>query len=570
MRHTDLVLLLHSHLPYVLNHGRWPHGSDWLCEAVIDSYLPLVGMLNALERADIAAPLTISVTPVLAAQLAHPTLHEELARYFDARLAHCDEVPTSLRNAGDEHLVPLVEFWRLRLVRLRLLYHEIGRDLVGALRRLQDRGRIEVATSAATHAFLPLLGRDESIRLQLALGCSEYRRHFGRESAGCWLPECGYRPRGRWSATPEAPPVLRRGIDEHLATLGFGYFFVDAHTAHAGRAPDTYGEFDAGRATGTSTAGSSHEATNDPHRAYLVGPARPGRSPVAFVRDPEASARVWSRHGGYPGASPYLEFHKIRWPGGLRLWRVTDATGDLGAKQPYDPAAAGERAEHDARHFAGLLGAEARRSTAPDGVIAVPFDTELFGHWWFEGPEWLGNVFRQLSVQADVQPTTASAHLEAHPAGRRVQLVAGSWGRQGDFSMWMNDRVRWMWRVVWDTEERFWSLAPRAMEQPAARELLAQAARELLLLQSSDWPFIVTTGEASDYATARFDGHANDARVMLDGVQDVLQGLDVTRAREMGRALWHRDAIFEEVLPAVQAALDSRRTRHRPARLAPA
>src|SRR5919108_2159979 len=188
----DFVLALHSHLPWVLNHGRWPHGSDWLCEAALDAYLPLIEQLRALEAERVIAPLTLGITPVLANQLASPTFIGEMEAFFGQRLLACDEAQGSLESTGERHLLPLVEFWRERLTRLHRVFHDIGGDLVSALRALEDSGRIETITSAATHGFLPLLGRDESIRLQLALGRAEHRRLFGRVPQGIWVPECAY------------------------------------------------------------------------------------------------------------------------------------------------------------------------------------------------------------------------------------------------------------------------------------------------------------------------------------------------------------------------------------------
>jgi 1,4-alpha-glucan branching enzyme len=185
----DFVLALHSHLPYVLHHGRWPHGSDWLCEAALDSYLPLLEQLQALAATDIPAPLTIGFTPVLANQLASPAFAQELEAFFDQREAACQEAPASLAATGDTGLLPVVDFWAARFRRLRQLFHSLDRDIVAAFRRLQDAGRLEIIGSAATHGYLPLLARDESIRLQLAVGRREHRRLFGRDPAGCWLPD---------------------------------------------------------------------------------------------------------------------------------------------------------------------------------------------------------------------------------------------------------------------------------------------------------------------------------------------------------------------------------------------
>lgn len=549
----DFALALHSHLPYVLHHGRWPHGSDWLCEAALDTYLPLIEVLRGLEAEGVPAPLTIGVTPVLANQLASPAFVAEMEAFFAQRLLACDEAPASLATTGEGHLLPVVDFWRERVGRLRGLYHAIGGDILAALRSLQDDGRLEIITSAATHGFLPLLARDESIRLQLAVGRAEHRRLFGRASEGVWLPECAYRPRGAWHPWPTAPRAgIRRGIEEHLSDARFRYFFADSHMASAGRPLGIYGD------PGDSAVGMVHRS---PYKAYQVAHPRAAESVAALVRDPRSSMQVWSRFQGYPGDGSYLEFHKMRWPGGLKLWRVTGSDVDLGGKEPYDPDTALRRARDHAEHFAGLLGeiAESERERR-DGVIVAPFDTELFGHWWFEGPDWLGSVYRAVAREPrGIRPVTASRHLAEHPARQPVRFPSGSWGANGDFSMWLNDATVWTWERLWPLEETFWDVAPAALAEPAARPVLEQAARELLLAQASDWQFIISTGAASDYAERRFREHCDDAQSLLDALAPEA-GDRLAQAQSRAEELARRDQVFPDVLPAVAAALGGSRS----------
>jgi 1,4-alpha-glucan branching enzyme len=557
----DFVLALHSHLPYVLNHGRWPHGSDWLTEAAVDTYLPLLASLRSLEADHVPAPVTIGFTPVLANQLASPLFADELEAFLAQRLAACDEAPASLASTGDGGLIPLVEYWRARLTRLRDLFRSIDRNLIAAFRALEDAGRLEIISSAATHGFLPLLARDESIRFQLALGVAEHHRLFGRAPRGCWLPECAYRPRGPWDPWPGAPrSPLRRGIDEHLADAGFRYFFVDSHLASAGRPLGLYGDLVTGPHASSNSKEIDVEPRRSPYRAYGVLSA--GRARIAaMVRDPRASSQVWSRHEGYPGDPAYLEFHKMRWPGGLKLWRVTGGNVELGDKQPYDPAAATERARVHGGHFASLLAeiAGSQRRNA-DGVIVAPFDTELFGHWWFEGPEFLGDAYRALAATPAIVPTTGWSHLKAHVPRTGIRMPAGSWGANGDFSMWLSESTAWTWLRLWPLEEAFWNIAPRALADPAAHRVLSQAARSLLLAQSSDWQFIISTGAVVDYAERRFNGHCDDLERLLgslsDGSTDALAEGDVFAA-ELAR----RDDLFPEILPSLRVALAAGRGR---------
>jgi 1,4-alpha-glucan branching enzyme len=558
-RPVDFVFTLHSHLPYVLNHGRWPHGSDWLCEAALDTYLPLLETLRGLSAESVPSPVTIGFTPVLANQLINPAFVAEMEAFFDQRIKACDEAPASLAATGDNHLLPLVDFWRGRLTRLRRLFSDIEGDLVAAFRALEAAGQIEIIGSAATHGYLPLLARDESIRLQLAVGVSEHRRIFGRSPTGCWLPECAYRPRGPWEPWPTAPRTgMRRGIEEHLADAGFQYFFVDAHLAAAGRPLGLSGD-PAGDPIVHAPASppAVSEPLRSPYRAYRVahGPV------VAYVRDPRASMQVWSRFEGYPGDEWYLEFHKMRWPGGLKLWRVTGSSVDLGDKQPYNPPAASDRARGHAEHFAHLLaGIATGQSQNRDAVIVAPFDTELFGHWWFEGPEFLGDMYRALTrQQTAVHPATGSRHLRDHPARAAIRLPWGSWGANGDSSMWLSNQTAWTWERLWPLEQSFWDVAHQAIASPAARPVLAQAARELLLAQSSDWQFIISTGAAADYAERRFLEHCADAEELIAALVPGRENrLDAAqrRAEEFGR----RDQLFPNVLPAIAAAIGGSRS----------
>ena len=558
-RPTDFIFTLHSHLPYVLHHGRWPHGSDWICEAALDTYLPMLEVLRNLSAETVPAPVTIGFTPVLANQLLSPVFVSEMETFFEQRIKACDEAPASLATTGDSHLLPLVGFWRERLTRLRDLFHNIGQDLIAAFRALETAGRVEIISSAATHGYLPLLARDESIRLQLAVGVSEHRRIFGRSPKGCWLPECAYRPRGPWEPWPTAPRTgVRRGIEEHLADAGYQFFFVDAHLAAAGRPLGLSGDPAGDPIVHTpARTGLPVEPLRSPYRAYRVAHG----TVAAYVRDPRASMQVWSRFEGYPGDEWYMEFHKMRWPGGLKLWRVTGPGVDLGQKQPYNPEAASSRARDHANHFADLLsGIAAEQSQNREGVVVAPFDTELFGHWWFEGPTFLGHVYRALAGKRDaIQPATGSQHLAAHPPRAAIRLPWGSWGANGDSSMWLSEQTAWTWERLWPLEQAFWDVAPAALASPAARPILAQAARELLLAQSSDWQFIISTGAAADYAEKRIREHCEDTEKLIAALSPGREG-ELESAQRLASELYERDAVFPNVLPAIAAALGGSRS----------
>lgn len=560
----DFVLALHTHLPYVLNHGRWPHGSDWLCEAVVDTYLPLLEALSALEREGTPTPVTLGITPVLANQLASPDLVHELSAFLTQRIEASREAARDLAGTHDNALVPIAHFWEDRLRRLAKHYDAIGGDIVGAFRGLAERGRLELISSAATHGFLPLLASDESIALQLDVGRREHRRLFGVEPAGLWLPECAYRPAGPWRPfAHDSAGEHRVGIETHVQRAGYRYFFTDAHMARAGAPLGVYGvPGEHGWPEHVVQQWTPGDARNSPYRGYRVSHDEGGETPVAaLVRDPRSSAQVWSRHGGYPGEQWYLEFHKTRWPGGLKFWRVSAAGSDLGSKAVYAPGPAHSQAVLHGRHFAKLLHdvAARERARSPEhDVIVAPFDTELFGHWWFEGPEFLTSVWRTLAGDSAVRPVTASTHFERHPARTGLTLAAGSWGKNGDWSMWNGPAVAGTWPALWRMEREFWDLAPAAIRSEVARPVLAQAARSMLLAQASDWQFIISTGEADDYAVKRFREHCADFAGLSSGLRSGLSGGDWSGVRGFAEALAARDRLFPAVLDSVQAVLDRR------------
>jgi len=290
-----------------------------------------------------------------------------------------------------------------------------------------------------------------------------------------------------------------------LARKGLRYFFVDTHLVAGGAPIGTYEDRLAERRLDAAREGTGLS----PNEPYAITASR-RRKVAVLARDPRSSVQVWSADYGYPGDGAYLEFHRKHGRDGLRYWRVTDRRIPLAEKVPYDPMAAKERAEAHAEHFASLVIdrlREYQEATGRTGVVVAPFDTELFGHWWFEGPQWLESVLRRLEGQVEV--ATASSFLAKHPPRSAIRLPEGSWGQGGHHWVWLNDGTRWIWEEVYRAEDAFLeaSRAARGQRKPIIRRILTQLARELLLLESSDWPFLITTVAAKDYAEARVKEH---------------------------------------------------------------
>jgi 1,4-alpha-glucan branching enzyme len=500
-------LVLHAHLPLVLRHGRWPHGSDWLCEAALECYLPLLETAERLIARGASPKWTIDISPVLAEQLAAPDFRTELEFYVENRRRACRENRQSFSRSGRPDLAALADFWEANLDRMWGLFLRRGRDLTAAFADLDRAGHLETMASAATHGYLPLLARDESIHLQLRTAVETHRRHFGRPPRGIWLPECAYRPRVALASG------VRPGIEELLARHDLRFFVVDHHLIAGGQPRSHYlDRFPALRLlAGEPVPSTPSFGGPSPYRVHRI--ASPGGADwaVAFVRDPRSTLQVWSRDAGYPGDFAYLEFHKKHFPGGLRYWRVTDSTRDLGTKEAYDPKRAEERCEAHARHFVSLVRetlAEAGRDGSPS-LVCAPYDAELFGHWWFEGPAWLERVTEGL-LGSGIVPMTLSETLEACPPHGAVSLREGSWGEGGDHRIWLNRDTEWVWDRIRSAERDLVELLNRIGSglPPLLHRVVTQACRELLLLQASDWPFLITTWSARDYAQRRVLEHS--------------------------------------------------------------
>ncbi len=606
------TFVLHSHLPYARLAGRWPHGEEWIHEAASETYIPLLDALYDLRDEGVPFRLTVGITPVLAEQLADPDVLDHLDEYLDDKIARAkqdvlrfrgeEEVAGVPREAAEEGELPPVDraavgaaFERARQAALaaeddedallpppepkpwwvghkhleylagfyQQFYERVkdsldrryNRDLIGAFRRLQDEGYIEITTSAATHGYLPLLGRDSAIRGQLRAGVQSYRRFFGREPRGIWLPECAYRP-----AYYDANGAVRPGLEYFLRQEGLKLFFSETHLitggapvgVAAGEAIGPYGEIKRRYLVPMSAKPIPAEPLTT-FRAYYVsdttaGPHADEHSGVAVIgRNNETGQRVWSADWGYPGDFDYREFHRKDGISGLQYWRVTGAKVDLGDKDFYHPDWAENKVRMHAQDFAALVERilQAQWDTGQGyGIISSNYDTELFGHWWFEGVEWLKQVLRLLAANPKVDLVTASEYLEAHPPQRVIHLPEGSWGAGGNHFTWDNNDTHWMWTPIHEAEQHMEWLAntyKNRYNDETYRGVLNQAARELLLLESSDWPFLVTTGQARQYAIQRFSQHLERFNELAESVERGQPDI-VLAAR-----LWERDRLFPDI-----------------------
>jgi 1,4-alpha-glucan branching enzyme len=513
---AGFCLVLHAHLPFV----RHPEHvdfleEDWLFEAISETYLPLLDLAERLLEERVSYRFTLSITPTLAAMLED--------RFLQDRYLHHLEKLIDLAGREVERTRWMPPFHRLALryhesfTRCRLMFvNHHGRDLLGAFRRLADAGAIELITSGATHGFLPLmLGKRGLWRAQVLTAVREHERHFGRPPAGIWLPECGYAP----------------GIDRVLREAGIRFFFCDAHGILRGSPRPRFG---------TS--------------APVLTPS----GVVAFGRDLDSSRQVWSSWLGYPGDFRYREFYRdVGWdldheylrPAlhsdgqrcnlGIKYYRIT---GPGVEKQPYDFAAARERAELHAEHFLASRRRQAEERTHHLGrppLVTAPYDAELFGHWWYEGPAWLEFLLRKMAVDEGVRALAPSEHLDRHPDLQICTPSYSSWGMKGYAEHWLDRSNDWIYPLLHRAGDRMIELAEQFVARrrngggiaPPVERALQQAGRELLLAQSSDWAFILKAGTMTEYATRRTREHLSN---FTDLHEQVMRGeVDVARLADL-------------------------------------
>ncbi|QPN63402.1 glycoside hydrolase family 57 protein [Synechococcus sp. CBW1004] len=509
MADGDLALVLHAHLPYVRSGEAGSLEEDWYFQALQECYLPLLEMLEAAAADPTQEPrLTMGVSPTLLSLLCDAELNARFVPWLQLRLQLLQGAPTPLEAAARD--------LSGRLEAARDQFLACDGDVLPRLRALQRLGVLDLITCGATHGYLPLL-RDapEAVRAQLLTAVREHQRLLGERPLGIWLPECAY----------------YEGLDQHLAACGLRYTLLDGHgLLHALPRP-RYGVY-----------------------APICSPA----GVAFFARDSESTLPVWSASQGYPGDGAYREFHRdLGWdlsdaqlaalgigsrrPLGLKLHRVTSQGCPLDTKQPYDPAAAAQRLEEHATAYlrgrSRQLQALARAIDRPPLLVA-PFDAELFGHWWFEGPRFLGALFRQ-AADSGVRFTHLRQVLSAGQALQVCQPSPSSWGQGGYHNYWLNESNSW---VVAE-----WQRASRAMVRrvnrgvgsASQRELLTQAGRELLLAQSSDWSFILRAGTTTELARERIHRHLERFWRLMDAID---RGTELPEG--WLEALQHEDGLF--------------------------
>jgi 1,4-alpha-glucan branching enzyme len=559
-----LTFTLHAHLPYVVNHGTWPHGMEWLHEAAAETYLPLLRVLGRLERDGIGLHCNLNLSPVLLEQLVHPVFLAEFPKYLTRKIVSAREDEAFFAQSGEAHYAETARYWCRFFEQALADFEALDGSIIEGFKHYHRAGLIEIITSGATHGYMPLLGTDESVRAQVRVAIETHRKHIGEEPRGMWVPECGYRPAGRWSypvpnadGTPSPAPFNRIGVEQALSESSIDYFFVDTHLVEESqRIASPYDRLSLGVPTGAATEPMTHHDPRSLYQPYYVdGPYEKRYATTVFPRDPRTGMQVWSGENGYPGEAHYVDFHKKRWPGGHRYWRVTGAKVDMADKEPYYPQEALAKVQAHASHFVHLVH-EALKNSFGDPIppiLTAPFDAELFGHWWFEGPLWLEAVARNLhDYPTGLELISCSDYLARYPRAGFIAMHEGSWGAEGNNQVWMNPETSWTYTHIYPAELYTREVCSGSVwrETALGTRIVKQLCRELLLLESSDWQFLITTGAARDYAELRFSTH-NDQFLELKGMWQAYERDGSLTEHQTGRleAIELRDGIFAEIDP---------------------
>jgi 1,4-alpha-glucan branching enzyme len=488
-----LSIILNAHLPYI-RHPEYDYflEENWLYEAITESYIPLLDTFDRLINDGVDFRITLSISPTLMEMLNDNFLRERYMRYIDRLIELTGK--EAHRTKGDINFEPIVRMYNKRFRRIRNLYEEAyRRDLISIFRSLQDTGKLEIITSVATHAFLPNLSMyPQAVKAQIKIGLRYYQKNFGRCPKGIWLPECGF----------------AQGFDRYIGELGIRFFFLDTHGIIHGKPLP---------------------------RCGVYCPISCPSSVFAFGRDVESSRQVWSSISGYPGDFDYRDFYRdigfdfdqnyiktyvhpdgIRTYTGLKYYRITGRTDN---KEPYVVQRARKKSEEHARNF--IFNKELQINFISDTlraqniklkpIITATYDAELFGHWWFEGIDWLDSLLREIyRDQKNFRTITPSEYLSSqrHESLQVCQPSMSSWGDKGYNEVWLNDSNDYVYRHLLKATERMIHIAGRfSKAKGLMRRALDQAVREILLSQHSDWAFMIRSGVAKEYAKKRFEEH---------------------------------------------------------------
>lgn len=485
---NKLLIYLHSHLPYSLGKGRWPFGEEWLFEIAESCYLPILKSLYELKREDITFKLNIGITPVLMDQLKSDYFKEKFIEYLDIKEKRGKEDYSKYKS--ERKILKLIDYYLNEINEKREIFKNINYDLVEAFNQFKKEGILEIGTSSITHSYLPLLKYDDSRKLQIKNGIKVYKTYINDNPEIFWLPECGY----------------KSGVEKILKENNIKYFILNYHSL----IEESNDIFKYGRGF------IKIQSKNKFSTLFLY---EIDQNIFVLLRNPETSEIVWSRDYGYPGDGDYREFHKKSENSGFQYWRITDKSISLGQKDIYDLEKAQEKVKIHVENFKDRIEKifiDFNQNYGLNGLIVAAFDTELFGHWWYEGVKFLKEFLRSSS-ESKVYETSLSKDIEKSIPIKSGKFIESSWGLGGFHYTWYNSETMWMWEKIHEAEEIFFKKFYSINDKLLKRAIL----KEKFLLESSDFPFLVTTSTAKEYAIKRFNEHFEKFKGIFEKTIDI-------------------------------------------------
>lgn len=507
-----VALVLHTHMPYI----RHPEGNDaleerWIFEAMSECYIPLINVYDGLLRDNIKFKITMSITPPTMAMLEDEYLNKRYLEYLTKSIELTEK--ELIRTKNDPEINKVAHFYNDRFKGLLNTYKNYDYRLMNAFRKFDKLGCLEIITCSATHALLPLLEvNPEAVRAQLATGVQSYIDCIGHKPSGIWIPECAY----------------TYSIDKYLKEFGINYFISESKAVFNASPKPKYG---------------------------TSAPIATPNGVCTFGRDMESSYQVWSDFMGYPGDSNYREFYKdigyelpmdyikeyinaegIRIDTGIKYYKIT---GDTDKKEIYNREVAMQKVRDHASHFASCrhnqIQSMSEHMDKPP-IITCPYDTELYGHWWFEGPDFIDQFIRKSAEEwTCYELTTPSEYLKQNPMVQCCSPSPSSWGENSDYSVWLNPSNDWIYRDLHACEEGMVRLA-NTYTKPSElqKRALNQAARELMLAESSDWPFIIKNNTTVTYAIRRINSHLDRFNRLYDDItKNTIQPKDLEKLESL-------------------------------------
>jgi 1,4-alpha-glucan branching enzyme len=523
MNKGKFILMLHAHLPFI-NHPDFPQFMEerWLFEGITETYIPLLKVFERLEKDGVNFKLAMSITPPLMEMFANKDLKRKYEGYMNKLIELADkEVERTKNENALKH--KMAKYYREDYGNILEYFNAVDGDLTKAFAYFQSKGNLQIITCNATHGFLPLMMHiPQNVNAQIEVGVNAYEKHVGQKPDGIWLAECGYEP----------------GLDKYLKRHGLSFFFVDSHGLWFG----------------------------DPAPAYGVyRPVMTEEGVFVFARDPESSQQIWSADVGYPGDSRYREFYRDigfdreedyikpyidgsgeRCNTGIKYHKITSKENDLNSKDLYDIDEAHEAVKEHARDFINKKRDQVTKLLKEfDGVspvITAPFDAELFGHWWYEGPLFIEQMFREMNEAEELNPYTPREVIDTIDSVQIVTPATSTWGANGYNEVWLNGSNEWIYRHLDNAAENMINLASKHYQAKGLQErVLNQMARELLLAQSSDWAFIMTTGTTVEYAVNKTKTHLNRFRELKKELEN--DNIDENKLKTLE---WI-DSIFDDI-----------------------